>query len=126
MGVGQARRGLTRRQVVQRGAALGAGSVLADPFVKQALAAPARCGSLKDIEHIMILVQENRSFDHYFGTYKGVAGFQDRNAITGVFGQAGYPTPTAKLYPFHIDTAKGGECTNDIDHGWGPQHTYWD
>ena len=27
-------------------------------------------------------MQENRSFDHYFGTLKGVRGFADRSAIT--------------------------------------------
>ncbi len=35
------------------------------------------------------------------------------------------PATTAMLQPFHIDTANGGECTNDINHSWAPQHTYW-
>ncbi|HUZ28354.1 MAG TPA: alkaline phosphatase family protein [Solirubrobacteraceae bacterium] len=100
--------------------------LLSSKLVERALAASSGCGSLKDIEHIVILIQENRSFDHYFGTYKGVAGFQDPNALPGVFGQAGYPTVTSKLYPFHLDTQNGADCTNDIDHSWGPQHTYWD
>jgi len=30
------------------------------------------------------------------------------------------------LYPFHLDFYDNGECTNDIDHGWTPQHAYWD
>jgi phospholipase C len=42
-----------------------------------------------------------------------------------VYGQAGYPTASARLFPFRLDTTKGGDCTNDIDHSWGPQHTYW-
>jgi phospholipase C len=100
--------------------------LLSSKLVERALAASSGCGSLKDIEHIVILIQENRSFDHYFGTYKGVAGFQDPSALPGVFGQAGYPTATSKLYPFHLDTQTGGDCTNDIDHSWGPQHIYWD
>ena len=33
--------------------------------------------SLSDIEHVVILMQENRSFDHYFGTLSGVRGFAD-------------------------------------------------
>jgi phospholipase C len=98
--------------------------LLSSKLVERALAASSGCGSLKDIEHIVILIQENRSFDHYFGTYKGVAGFQDPSALPGVFGQAGYPTATSKLYPFHLDTQTGGDCTNDIDHSWGPQHIY--
>ena len=36
--------------------------------------APAK---LTDIDHIVILMQENRSFDHYFGTMRGVRGYGD-------------------------------------------------
>jgi phospholipase C len=121
---------LTRREVLHRGAlggaALGTWSLFSSQLVERALAASgSSCGSLKDIEHVVILIQENRSFDHYFGTHKGVAGYRDPRAIAGVFGQAGYPSASAKLYPFRLDTTKGGDCTNDIDHSWGPQHTYW-
>src|SRR5581483_8091526 len=118
---------LTRRQLLRGGASGGATlatwSLMSGRLVEKALAASAgSCGSLKDIEHIVILIQENRSFDHYFGTHKGVRGFQDPHAIPGVFGQAGYPTASQRLYPFHLDTSAGGDCTNDIDHSWGPQH----
>ncbi|MCU1655899.1 MAG: hypothetical protein JWO57_555, partial [Pseudonocardiales bacterium] len=34
-----------------------------------------RRGSLDDIEHVVILMQENRSIDHYYGTMRGVRGF---------------------------------------------------
>ena len=34
-----------------------------------------RTGTIADVEHIVILMQENRSFDHYFGTMRGVRGF---------------------------------------------------
>jgi phospholipase C len=132
-------RGLTRRQLLAAGAsggaALGVGAILSDPFVRRALAAPPQCGSLKDIQHVVILIQENRSFDHYLGTYKGVAGFQDPSALPGIFAQQGYPVAgfNGFLNPFHINTTvhsatnnTGGECTNDINHSWGPQHTYWD
>ncbi|MGT2490491.1 alkaline phosphatase family protein [Cupriavidus basilensis] len=33
------------------------------------------------MEHVVILMQENRSFDNYFGTLKGVRGFGDRFPI---------------------------------------------
>ena len=39
-----------------------------------AAAGPA---SLSDIQHVVILMQENRSFDHYFGLLSGVRGFSD-------------------------------------------------
>ncbi len=37
--------------------------------------------SIQDVKHIVILMQENRSFDHYFGTMRGVRGFGDRFPI---------------------------------------------
>jgi len=46
----------------------------------EALAIPAhsRSGTIDDVEHVVFLMQENRSFDHYFGTLRGVRGFADR------------------------------------------------
>jgi len=43
--------------------------------LSRALAIPAhnRTGTIADVEHIVILMQENRSFDHYFGTMRGFA-----------------------------------------------------
>ena len=96
---------------------------------------PGCAGALADIEHVIILIQENRSFDHYFGTYKGVRGFDDRSAPGGVgtFSQRFKPTTTAipdPMVPFHLDTAVSapphqGECTNDIEHQWAGQHDSW-
>ena len=50
--------------------------------VATGLVAPATASeqSLKDIKHIVLFMQENRAFDHYFGTMAGVRGFQDPNA----------------------------------------------
>jgi len=109
------------------GAALIGGPLL------HALAAPPRRGRLEDIEHVVILIQENRSFDHYFGTYPAVRGFDDRHALQGVFHQW-YVDPAThavrEVVPFHLDTTavgsmQTGECTNDITHGYGDQHTSW-
>ena len=41
-----------------------------------------RGSSYLDAEHIVILMQENRSFDHCFGTLRGVRGYNDPRAIT--------------------------------------------
>src|SRR5207302_5914589 len=41
---------------------------------------PPSCAKLSDIDHVVILIQENRSFDHYFGSYRGVRGFSDQSA----------------------------------------------
>ncbi len=129
-------RGLTRRQLLRDGGvALGASALLGNELIAQAHAAAPSCGRLSDIEHVIILVQENRSFDHLFGSYRGVTGFADPNALPlgdgsglSVFAQPGYPGgyDGDHLYPFHLDSYKNGECTNDINHSWGPQHSYWD
>jgi phospholipase C len=113
---------------LRAGLAGGAGLALCPDLagvVERALAgAPAACGRLQDIEHIVIFVQENRSMDSYFGTYRGVRGFGDPK---GVFAQPGYDEPgyDGHLYPFHLDTKSNGECTNDITHDWGPTHRSW-
>jgi len=51
--------------------------------IAQALEIPAnnRTRSIRDVEHIIILMQENRPFDHHFGTIKGVRGFNDPRAV---------------------------------------------
>jgi len=73
---------ITRRQALRDAGAAGL-SVAAVGGVEGLLAAAAgaapRHGSLRDIEHVVILMQENRSFDHYFGTLSGVRGFGDRS-----------------------------------------------
>src|SRR2546429_5971988 len=117
----------TRREVVRTGLATGAGlAALGTPGLRAALAAPRRVGKLSDIEHFVIFIQENRSFDHYFGTYRGVRGFGDTKTKTP-FAQPGYPVTGygGKLLPFHLDTTKHGECTHDVTHDWGPQHRVW-
>jgi phospholipase C len=89
--------------------------------------------SLSDVKHIVILMQENRSFDHYFGTLSGVAGFSDPNALPGVFDQYGYQpgvgvTAAGYTQPFNLQNnppTENGYDTNDIDHSWGGQHNSW-
>jgi phospholipase C len=128
-------KGLTRRQALQAGAAAGASAMAWGPLISRALANPPNCGSLNDIQHVVILIQENRSFDHYFGSHRGVTGFGDPNVLAlndgsglSIFAQPGYPGgfDGGHLYPFHLGSFHNGECTNDINHSWGPQHTYWD
>ena len=51
--------------------------------IEKALAIPAnnRTRSIQDVQHIVILMQENRPFDHHFGTLRGVRGFNDPRAV---------------------------------------------
>src|SRR6201985_1784298 len=71
-----------RREFLQL---LGMGAVAGSLYasIAQALPIPAnnRPRSIRDVEHIVILMQENRPFDHHFGTLKGVRGFNDPRAI---------------------------------------------
>jgi len=60
---------------------LGLSSIL-PPSIQRALAInPALGSTYLDAEHVVFLMQENRSFDHTFGTLKGVRGFNDPRAI---------------------------------------------
>src|SRR6202051_3448062 len=51
--------------------------------IAKALEIPAndRTRSIRDVEHVIILMQENRPFDHHFGTLKGVRGYNDPRAV---------------------------------------------
>src|SRR6516164_2832720 len=71
-----------RRQFLRLMGMAGITSTLKTNIAK-ALAIPAsnRTGSIRDVEHIVILMQENRPFDHHFGTLRGVRGFNDPRAV---------------------------------------------
>ncbi len=47
----------------------------------RAIDADVRTGTIKDVAHVVVFMQENRSFDHYFGAMAGVRGFGDRFPI---------------------------------------------
>jgi phospholipase C len=82
------------------------------------------------VEHIVFLMLENRSYDHYFGAYPRGRGFDDHPKHSlGVFAQD-YPggshvVPKHKLLPFHLPSNHGLESTEDLTHDWGPMHECW-
>jgi phospholipase C len=90
--------------------ASGAAATLAafPPSIRRALAIPAatRTGSIADVQHIVILMQENRSFDHYFGTLRGVRGFGDRHPIPLANGKSVWHQTDGEneVTPFHLNT----------------------
>ena len=126
---------LTRRRLLQGLGATATAAFAAEflpPNVRRALAAgPAKGGSLRDIEHVVILMQENRSFDHYFGTLPNVRGFSDPSAIklsTGksVFYQPDTKNPDGYLLPFHLDTqTTSAQAQPSTSHAWAVQHSAW-
>ncbi|NBE55013.1 alkaline phosphatase family protein, partial [Streptomyces boluensis] len=67
---------LNRRRFLQiAGATAGAAALTGSIARAAAIPAARRTGTIEDVEHIVVLMQENRSFDHYFGALKGVRGF---------------------------------------------------
>jgi phospholipase C len=126
---------LSRRRLLT--SALGAGGMAAaatllPPNLQRAMADPVTApGSLDDIEHVVILMQENRSFDHYFGTMRGVRGFDDPDAITlstgrSVFHQPDAANPDGYLLPFHLDTrTTSSQAIPSTSHAWAVQHSAW-
>jgi phospholipase C len=86
------------------------------------------CSKLSDIQHVVILIQENRSFDHYFGMYRGVRGFSESSAAFQQPDSSNTTSPPiGKLLPFHLDQSTvNAACTPDITHDWVPQHQSWD
>ncbi len=131
---------VTRRRLLTS-AAMGAGGALASSFLPPALARAVaegpRKGSLKDVKHVVIHMQENRSFDHYFGTLAGVTGFGDPNALTqtdttppfdtvggkSIFFQYDPHNPDGYLLPFHLDTQRtSSQAIPSTSHAWTFQH----
>ena len=101
----------TRRQFLRlslEASASTAALALLPPSIRRALAIPAAviAGNIQDVQHVVILMQENRSFDHYFGTLRGVRGFGDRHPIPLGSGEPVWQQSDGKsvVPPYHLDT----------------------
>lgn len=122
---------VTRRRLLGA-AGLAAAAALMPPNVRRVLAqAQSASGSIRDIKHVVILMQENRSFDHYFGTMAGVRGFDDPDALKlpngkSVFHQPDSQSPNGFMLPFHLDThASSAQKIPSTSHAWAVQHEAW-
>ncbi|MQY03592.1 phosphocholine-specific phospholipase C [Actinomadura macrotermitis] len=104
-----------------------AGATLLPPSVHAALARPLPPGGLGAIKHVVFLMQENRSFDHYFGTLRGVRGYGDRNAIELPDGRTVFeqPGPLRHVKPFLARQAIGHGPLTDVNYIAGLDHS-WD
>src|SRR6201993_3022711 len=126
-------RNFTRRELLKLGTAAAAAELASLSLhgcgvSNRVPSVASGCSKLSDIEHVVILTQENRSFDHYFGSYRGVRGFSDQSAAFQQPDPANTTSsPVGTLLPFHLDTSQGNaSCTHDISHDWVPQHQSWD
>jgi phospholipase C len=92
-------------------------------IVKAATSVRAAGSDLGAVEHVVFLMHENRSFDHYFGVLGGVNGF---DASSPVFAQTWPGGASSTLLPFHLDTQTHvAECTSDLSHTWQAEHDSW-
>ncbi|MFC1415215.1 phosphocholine-specific phospholipase C [Streptacidiphilus cavernicola] len=110
------------------------GSRAAEAAAATAASRPGTSGTLADAKHVVILMQENRSFDHYFGMLKGVRGFADRSAIqiAGGYSVFNQPNGSGRQYPWALNpTGASGsaeneaQCQGDLPHGWSDQQAAW-
>src|SRR5262245_59632358 len=74
-------KGLDRRKFLQLTGATALTSLQANIAKALSISANNVTGTIKDVKHVVILMQENRPFDHHFGTIRGVRGFSDPRAV---------------------------------------------
>lgn len=121
---------VSRRSLVRGAAsALSAGTMPAS--IARALAMPAlgRSKSLLDVEHVVILMQENRSFDHYFGTLAGVRGYADRITPELSEGRTIWQQRNQDgkmIMPFALNgQLSDAQHVTSLPHSWPDQHAAW-
>ena len=132
------RAAVTRRQFLRlggmaAGVAIAAGADTQLGGVSRAAAAtkPGHpTGTIADLKHVVILMQENRSFDHYFGSLRGVRGFADKQVLKYPDGTTIFEQPDAartdlgRLLPFRMDSSKvNAQNAGDLDHTWDGDHS---
>lgn len=131
-----------RRSFIRAITATAGAAAAFTPAIARALEIPAdrRTGTLQDVAHVVILTQENRSFDHYFGAMRGVRGYGDRFAMPAP------PLPTAPnrtvlvqpnehpgaapalIAPFRLETSKDFGLYRPLGtpHGFADSQAAWD
>ncbi|MGT2463437.1 phosphocholine-specific phospholipase C [Sinomonas atrocyanea] len=121
---------LNRRRFLQLSAATAAGTAMSQMLgqsIARAATIPANraTGSIKDVEHVIVFMQENRAFDHYFGTLKGVRGFSDPHPAILPSGKDSFhqANATREITPFHPSAPNLGlQFVEDLDHSWKMTH----
>ncbi|MER0483536.1 phospholipase C, phosphocholine-specific [Streptomyces sp. Edi2] len=120
---------LNRRRFLQIAGATAGVSALSSSIARAAaIPAARRTGSLKDIEHVVVLMQENRSFDHYFGSMKGVRGFGDPRPLILDNGKSVWHQPDGSkdVLPYHPDAENlGMQFIEGLNHDWAGGHKAW-
>jgi len=119
-----------RRRFLQMAGGAAAAAMLQPSIARATTIAPAsRTKSINDVEHIVVLMQENRSFDHYFGTMRGVRGFGDPHPALLHSGKDVWHQPAplgAEILPFRPAEPGARDLSltfiQDLDHSWNGTH----
>ena len=123
---------INRRRFIQLAGGTAAATALSSSIARAAsIPASRRTGTLEDVEHIVVLMQENRSFDHYFGSLRGVRGFGDPHPVSLPNGKSVWYQSDGKaggkdVLPFHPDAKNLGlQFLEDLNHDWNGGHAAW-
>ena len=124
---------MDRRDFLRTSTTAGAAALLDafPPSIRRALALPAssRTGTIEDVQHVVILMQENRSFDHYFGTLGGVRGFNDRRTAPLRENRSIWQQPDGNggvVMPFPMPSSStDSQHVRSLPHGWVDGHAAW-
>jgi phospholipase C len=123
---------ITRRDFLKLGSSAAILSSFPDS-IRKALAIPAynATGTIQDVQHVVILMQENRSFDHYLGTLRGVRGFSDRITIPLPKNRTVWQQDDGQgnyLLPFRLDQTLGNaqRFSPKGEHSWLDASAAWD
>ncbi len=118
-----------RRRFLQIAGGAAAMTMLNESIARAAaISAEGSTGTIQDIEHIVVLMQENRSFDHYFGAMKGVRGFGDPRPVLQDNGKSVFhqSNGTKDILPFNPQINDlGMQFLTGLNHDWaGGQQAY--
>jgi phospholipase C len=115
-------RPVDRRRFLQIAGGSVAATALSSSIARAAAIVPAvRTRTIEDVEHIVILMQENRSFDHYYGSLRGVRGFGDPHPALQPSGQTVWNQDG--VLPFHPTAPDLGlQFIADLAHDWNTTH----
>ncbi len=129
------RASVDRRRLLQLGGAAavalaGAGGLAGATRATASTRASISTGTIADLKHVVILMQENRSFDHYYGSLPGVRGFGDKQALRWQSGNTVFQQPDTSrtdlghLLPWRMNsTTMNAMNAGDLDHSWSGDHS---
>src|SRR6201986_3685048 len=119
---------VNRRRFLQLAGSSIATTMLSDSIAR-AMSIPGHHAtrSIKDVEHVVFLMQENRAFDHYYGVMRGVRGFGDPHPVTlpsgkPVWYQADGSTVVPPVRPAVPGDNLALTFIEDLDHSWDGTH----